>query len=151
MVDINQLKKLRENSQASIADCRAAIEESNGDFEKAQEWLKKRGFERANKKEGRETSEGIVEAYVHQNGRVGAMIELLCETDFVLRTDEFKKLAREIAMQVAAMNPENIEKLLEQEYIRDSGKTVASLIKEVIGKLGENITLKGFKRLAVGE
>lgn len=151
MVDIKQLKQLRQESQASIADCRTALEETNGDYKKAQEWLKKKGLERANKKSDRETSQGLVECYIHQTGKVGAMIEILCETDFVARTEEFKKLAREIVMQVAAMNPENTETLLKQEYIRDNSKTIEGLIKETIGKLGENITLKRIQRLAIGE
>lgn len=151
MVDIKQLKQLREETQASIADCRMALEESNGDYKKAQEWLKKRGLEKAGKKSDRETSQGIIESYIHQNGRVGVLIELLCETDFVARTDEFKKLAKEIAMQVAAMNPESVEALLKQEYIRDSSTTIEKLVKETISKTGENITVKNFKRFEIGK
>ncbi len=150
-VDIKQLKQLREETQASIADCRMALEESAGDYKKAQEWLKKRGLEKAGKKSDRETSQGIIESYIHQNGRVGVLIELLCETDFVARTDEFKKLAREIAMQAAAMNPENVESLLKQEYIRDSSTTIEKLVKETISKTGENITVKNFKRFEIGK
>lgn len=148
-VDIQQLKQLRNETQASIADCRIALEETNGDYKKAIEWLKKRGLERADKKSDRETSQGLIEAYIHQTGRVGAIIEILCETDFVARTDEFKKLAKEVAMQVAAMNPENIESLLKQEYIRDSSMTMEKLIKSVIGKLGENITVRKIQRLEI--
>ena len=151
MADIKQLKQLREETQASIADCRMALEESNGDYKKAQEWLKKRGLEKAGKKSDRETSQGIIESYIHQNGRVGVLIELLCETDFVARTDEFKKLAKEIAMQAAAMNPENVGALLKQEYIRDSSTTIESLIKATISKTGENITVKNFKRFEIGK
>lgn len=151
MVDIKQLKQLRQVSQASIADCRMALEESAGDYKKAQAWLKKRGLEKAGKKSDRETSQGIIESYIHQNGRVGVLLELLCETDFVARTDEFKKLAKEIAMQAAAMNPESVEALLKQEYIRDSSTTIEKLVKETISKTGENITLKNFKRFEVGK
>lgn len=151
MVDIKQLKQLRQDSQASVADCRMALEESNGDNKKAQEWLKKRGLEKAGKKSDRETSQGLVESYIHQNGRVGVLVELLCETDFVARTDEFKKLAKEIGMQVAAMNPEKVEDLLKQEYIRDSSQTVGVFIKATISKTGENIVVKRFKRFAIGQ
>jgi elongation factor Ts len=148
--DIKLLKQLRSETSASIADCRMALEESNNDYKKAQEWLKKRGLEKAEKKTDRETSQGLIEAYVH-NGKIGVLIELLCETDFVARTDDFKKLAKEIALQVSAMNPKNVEELLKQEYIRDASQTIEQLIKSVIGKLGENITLKRFQRIALGE
>lgn len=148
-VDIKQLKQLREETQASIADCRIALEETKDDYKKAIEWLKKRGLERADKKSDRETSQGLIESYIHQTGRTGSIIEILCETDFVARTDEFKHLAKEVAMQVAAMNPENVEELLKQEYIRDSSQTIEQLIKSVIGKLGENITVKKIARFAI--
>ena len=148
--DIKLLKQLREETSASIADCRMALEESNNDVKKAQEWLKKRGLEKAEKKSDRETSQGMIEAYIH-NGRVGVLLELLCETDFVARTDDFKGLAKEVAMQIAAMKPESVEDLLKQEYIRDSSQTIEQLVKSVIGKLGENITVKRFTRLAIGE
>ena len=147
--NIDLLKKLRAETLASIADCRKALEETDNDYAKATEWLKKRGLEKAAKKSDRETSQGLVEAYIHNGGKVGALIVLLCETDFVARTDEFKALAREIGMQVASMDPESVEVLLKQEYIRDSSQTIDALIKSVIAKLGENITLKEFKRFAI--
>lgn len=150
-VDITLLKQLRAETQVSIADCRIALEETNGNYQKAIEWLRKHGIEKAGKKEDRETLQGIIESYIHQNSRVGAIIELLCETDFVARTNEFKNLAHEIAMQIVAMNPKNVKTLLKQEYIRDSSKTIQDLIKETIAKLGENITIKRFQRLEIGE
>lgn len=149
-VDIALLKKLREETGISLADCRKALEETDNAYEKALEWLQKHGIEKASKKADRETSQGLVESYVHQNGRVGAMVELLCETDFVARTDEFKKLAHEIAMQVAAMNPKDVDTMLKQEYIRDTSKTIETLIKEAIAKIGENITLKRIHRFEIG-
>lgn len=151
MVNINlqQLKKLREETSVSIADCRKALEESGGDYQKALEWLRKHGIEKADKKAERETSQGLIDSYIHQNGRVGALVEIQCETDFVARTDEFKNLAHELAMQVAAMNPKNVESLLKQEYIRDNSKTVSDLIKETIAKLGENIVVKNFQRFEI--
>jgi len=148
-VDIKQIKQLREETQASIADCRKALEETNGNYEKAIEWLRKRGIEKAAKKADRETAQGLVEAYVHQNGKVGALVEILCETDFVARTDDFKHLVHEIAMQVAAMDPKDVASLLKQEYIRDSSITIENLIKQAIGKLGENIVIKEFKRFEI--
>ena len=149
MVDVKLIKQLRQDSQASIADCRKALEETNGDYKKANEWLVKHGIEKAEKKSDRETSQGLVESYIHQNGKVGAMVEILCETDFVARTEEFKNLAHEVAMQIAAMNPKDVETLLKQEYIRDSSLTIEQLVKSVIGKLGENIVIKGFTRLEI--
>ena len=149
MADLKLLKKLRDETSASIADCRMALEEEGGNFEKALAWLSKRAAQKAEKKASRETGEGIIESYIHQNGKVGVLVKLLCETDFVARTDEFKKLAHEIALQIAAMNPENVEELLKQEFIRDPKLTIADLIKQVIGKLGENITLQDFKRLDI--
>ncbi|RJQ36307.1 translation elongation factor Ts [Candidatus Microgenomates bacterium] len=148
---MNLLKKLREETQAGIADCRKALEETNGDYKKAQDWLRKHGLEKADKKGDRETSQGVIDAYIHQNGRVGAMVEILCETDFVARTEEFKKLAREVGMQIAAMNPKDVESLLKQEYIRESSKTIQELVKEAIAKLGENIVIKRFSRLELGK
>lgn len=149
--DLQKLKKLRDETAAGVSDVRRALEESGNDYEKALDWLKKHGLEKASKKEGRETSQGIVEAYIHGNSRVGAMVELLCETDFVARTDEFKNLAHELAMQVAAMKPKNVEALLKQEYIRDSSLTIEQLIKSAIGKLGENIAVKKFEVFELGK
>lgn len=150
-VNLKDLKKLRSETQASIADCRKALEESKGDYKKALKWLKKRGIEKAEKKAGRQTQQGLIDSYIHQNGKVAAMVELLCETDFVARTGEFRNLAHEISMQVAAMNPLNVDALLKQEYIRDSSKTIANLVKMAIGKLGENITIKQFQRFEIGQ
>ena len=145
-IDVDQIKKLREETSASIADCRQALEESNGDYKKAIEFLKKRGIERAEKKADRETKQGLVESYVH-NGKVGVLLTLLCETDFVARTDEFKNLAHEIALQISAMDPKDIKTLLSQEYIRDPKVTIEELVKSAIGKLGENIVVREFKRV----
>jgi len=148
-IDLKALKKLRDETAASIADCRRALDESDGDFEKALKWVKKRATEIAAKKADRETSQGLIEAYIHQGGKVGVLVELLCETDFVAKTEEFKHLAREIAMQVAALDPKDVEALLQQDYIRDSGQTIERMVKEVIGKLGENITVKRFVRFEI--
>lgn len=143
--NLELVKKLREETQASIADINKAVEESGGDYKKALDFLKKRGAEIAEKKKEKETGQGLVEAYVH-NGKVGSMVVLLCETDFVARTDEFKKLAHEVAMQVASMDPKDTKDLLSQDYIRDASVTMEDLIKQAIGKLGENIVVKDFKR-----
>lgn len=148
-VDTSKIKELRGKTGAGIADCREALEQSGNNIEKATKWLQKKGFEKAAKKEGRETSSGLVESYVH-SGRIGVLVELLCETDFVARTDEFKTLAHEIALQISSMNPKNVNTLLDQEYIRDSSKTIQALIKETVAKLGENITLGRFERVEIG-
>lgn len=147
MADVKEIKKLRDETQASIADCRKALDESKGDFKKALEWLRKRGAEIAEKKAERETSQGLVESYVHMNGKVGVIVALNCETDFVARNDEFKKLAHEIAMQISAMNPKDVDSLLKQEYIRDPKLTIDDLVKEAIGKIGENIKVREFSRI----
>lgn len=148
-LDLKAIKKLRDETSASIADCRKALEQANGDEKKALEWLKKRAGEIAAKKADRETGQGIVEAYIHGAGKVGVLVELLCETDFVAKTDEFKVLAKEIAMQVAAMNPADVEALLKQDYIRDGSLTIEQLVKNAIGKIGENITVKRFVRFEI--
>lgn len=148
-IDIKLLKKLRDETQASVADCRKALEETEGDYKKALEWLSKHGIEKAGKKEGRATSAGIVETYIHHTLTSGSTIVLTCETDFVGRTGEFKSLAHEIAMQVNAIDPKDLKALLESPYIRDEKKTVGDLIKEHIAKLGENIQIKEFKRFEV--
>jgi elongation factor Ts len=145
-VDLKAIKKLRDETSASIADVRRALDETKGDEKKALVWLKKRASEVAAKKADRETGEGLIEAYIHGGGKVGVLVEILCETDFVAKTDEFKHLAKEVAMQVAAMNPTDVESLLKQEYIRDSSQTIEQFVKGVIGKLGENITIKRFAR-----
>ena len=148
-IDLQIIKKLRNVTSASIADVRRALDETNGDEKKALEWLKKRASEIAAKKADRETGEGLIEAYIHGGGKVGVLVEVLCETDFVAKTDEFKRLCKEVAMQIAAMNPKDVDELLNQDYIRDAGQTIEGMVKEVIGKLGENITVKKFTRFEI--
>jgi elongation factor Ts len=149
MVDVKLIKKLREETGVSIADCRRALEETNGNHEKAVEWLKVQGLEKAAKKSDRETAQGLIESYIHQNGKVGVLVEILCETDFVARTEDFKHLAHEVAMQIAAMNPKDVDTLLNQDYIRDGSVKIGDLVKQTIAKLGENIVVKEFKRLEI--
>ncbi|MEK7577634.1 MAG: translation elongation factor Ts [Patescibacteria group bacterium] len=150
-ISIDALKKLREETQAGVADCRKALEDAKGDYDKAKKLLVERGLEKATKKEGNETSEGIISSYVHANGKVGVLIELNCQTDFVARTDEFKNLAHEITLQITAMNPKDVEELLKSAYIRDTKLTMHALIKLSIAKLGENITVSKFTRMTLGE
>ena len=145
-------------------DSKRALEEAGGDFTKAEALLNEKGLASAAKKAGRETSEGLVVSYIHTGGRVGSLVELNCETDFVARTEDFETLGRNLAMQIAAMTPLHVDResvpegedvkdeqlLLEQEYIRDSSVKVAALVKEVIGKLGENIRIRRFSRFELG-
>lgn len=149
-VNLNDLKKLREESSAGVSDCRQALEDAKGNYAKAKKLLVERGLEKASKKEGKETTQGVIESYVHA-GKIGVLVELRCETDFVARTDEFKNLAHEIALQVASMNPENVEELLKGEYIRDPNMTIAGLIAQTVAKLGENITVAHFTRMMLGD
>lgn len=149
-VSVEDIKSLREETGAGIADCREALAESDGDMAKAKEYLKKKGLDKAGSKSDREVKAGLVETYSH-NGKVGVLVEVLCETDFVAKTDDFKTLAHELALQIASMHPESVANLLEQEYIRDNSQTIDQLIKAAIAKLGENIQVGRFERIALGE
>lgn len=130
-------------------DCRQALQQAQGDFKKAKELLKKKGVVMAQKKKGRKTKAGLIEAYIHNNGQVGAMVKLRCETDFVSQNKEFRHLAHELAMQVAAMAPKDVKELLEQEYIRDPKKKIKELIKEVIARVGENLKIEEVSRMEI--
>lgn len=145
-IDLTLLKKLREETSVSVSDCRRALEEANGEYKKALEIVRKQAAAKAEKKADRATGEGLIEAYIHGNGKIGSMVEILCETDFVARTDEFRRLAHEVAMQVAAMAPKDLASLLKQEYIKDNSMTIEDLVKTAIQKTGENIVVKRFER-----
>lgn len=146
-VTAQDVKKLREETGAGIMDAKKALIESNGDFAKAKEIITAKGMERADKKADRETGVSRVFAYVHFNGKTGAMVKLACETDFVAKTDDFEKLGKEIAMQVASMSPESVDDLMKQDYLRDPKKTITELVKEVSGKTGENVRVLDIARL----
>jgi elongation factor Ts len=153
-----QIKELREKTGAGIMECKRALDEG-GSMAEAEKLLKEWGVAHASKVANRETSQGIIDSYVHA-GRIGALIELNCQTDFVARTQDFKTLAREIAMQVAATNPTRISgqesstdgdvPLLDQPYIRDPNKTVQDLLNETIAKTRENIVIRRFARFELG-
>ena len=147
----DEVKRLREETGAGVMDCKRALEESKGDFENAKALIKERGLAKAQKKSDREAKEGIVEAYVHAGGRIGAMVEVSSETDFVARNPEFRELAKELAMQVAAMDPKDLEDLLEQAYIRDASKTIGELVTGVAATTGENVRVRRFKRFELGQ
>jgi len=149
MISIDQVKQLRKKTNFSIMECKKALEETKGDEKKALKILEKRGAEKAVKKSNREAKQGLIEAYIHNNGKIGVIMELNCETDFVARNEEFKQLAREIAMHIAAMNPKDSEELLSQSFIKDEEKTIQDLVTEAVGKLGENIKIGKFVRLEI--
>ncbi|OGG34696.1 translation elongation factor Ts [Candidatus Gottesmanbacteria bacterium RIFOXYB1_FULL_47_11] len=149
-ISLDDLKKLRAETKAGVSDCRQALEDSAGDYTKAKKLVLERGIEKAEKKADKDTSQGIVEAYVH-NGKVGVLVELRCETDFVAMNEDFKHLAHEIALQVAAMNPKNVKELLKTPYIRDAGLTIEALVKQTVAKVGENIIVARFSRMSLGE
>jgi elongation factor Ts len=144
-ISIEQLKQLREETGVSMGECQKALAEAKGDIAKAKEILKKLGKELAQKKSERATCQGIIDAYIHPNKKVGAMIELRCETDFVAKNPDFLKLAHELCLQIAAIDPEEIP-IFEQPWIKDQAKTVKSLIEDTVAKLGENIILEKFIR-----
>ena len=149
MADITLIKELREQTGLSVAAITKALEEAGGDREKALDALKALGGTMAAKKADRELKDGIVEAYIHSNRKVGAMIELACETDFVARNDEFVSLAKDLAMHAAAMKPETADEMLEQPFVKDPEMTVQGLIEQAVGKLGENIQLASVSVVAI--
>ena len=148
MISIDQIKQLREETCVSVSECKKALEKAEGDFDKAKEILREWGKELAGKKSNREAGSGIIDTYVHANKKVGAMIELRCETDFVAKSDDFKTLAHEICLQIAAIESEEVD-LMSQPWIKDETKTIKELIEEYIGKLGENIKIKRFIRYGI--
>jgi elongation factor Ts len=171
-ITTQQVKELREATGAGVLDCRNALEQSGGDFSKALEQLREKGLATAAKRAGRETLEGIVELYSHGNGRVGVMVEVNCETDFVARSEAFRTFTHEIALQdaryraMAEGKPENVlDRIVEgrlekfkdevclprQIYIRDETITVEQLLLQTIAAIGENIVIRRFARWELGE
>ena len=198
MADITaeMVKTLREQTGAGLMDCKTALKETDGDLGKATEYLRKKGLAAAAKKAGRIASEGVVTSYIHSNFRVGVLLEINCETDFVAKTDDFKRFAQDVAMQIAAMNPDCVRReefdpailekekqiarekavaegkpekildrivegqvnkilservLLEQEFVKESKKTIEQLLKELVAKVGENVQIRRFVRYELGE
>ena len=164
-IPVVKVKELRKQSGAGVMDCRKALVKAAGDTNKALQILREEGLLLAKKKAERSATEGMIEAYIHCGGHIGAMIEVNCETDFVARTEEFKGLAHNLAMQVAAMNPQFISEdevpeeadiepqascLLLQPYIKDNSKTVQDIIIETIARLGENIKVGRFAKFELG-
>ena len=175
-ITATQVKELREQTGAGIMECKRALEETGGNLDRAADILKQQGLAKAEKKAGRVASQGVVEPYIHAGGRIGAIVEVNCETDFVARTSDFRTLAHDLAMQVAATSPRFVSEeeiatdefaslereygdrkralevvsLLDQPFIKDPKFSIRELIKSQIGKLGENIVVRRFARFEVG-
>ncbi len=172
-MSVNSVKELREATGCGIMDCKRALAESNGDMNKAKDLLRQRGLEMAIKKGGRAANEGRIEAYIHNGNKIGVIVEVNCETDFVGRNDDFMRFTKDIAMHIAAMAPKYIKKeeipadilnavadqkdflkancLLDQSYVKDPSKSVADLLNELVAKIGENIIISRFTRYKIGE
>lgn len=164
-IPTSAIRELREKTGAGVMDCKKALLDAEGNVEKATAILHKRGLAMAAKKAGRTANEGIIEAYVHLGGRIGVLVEVNCETDFVARTQEFKELAHNLALQIAAMSPQALSPedmsqessddpetacLLLQPFIKDPNRTVQDIITETIAKVGENIKVRRFTRFELG-
>ncbi len=163
---VDMVKALRQSTGAGVMDCKRALEEAKGNIQKAEDLLKDRGMVVAAKKASRETREGVIEAYIHSGNRLGALVEINCETDFVARTQELKAMAHDLAMQVAAMSPSYLTRqdmkdddgrppeevcLMLQPFIKDPSRTVEEVVQETIALVGENIRVGRFLRFALGE
>ena len=164
-VSSEDVKKLRELTGAGMLDCKKTLDETDGDFEKAKELLRQKGFEAAAKRAERTTAEGVIQSYIHHNNRLGVLVELNCESDFVARTEDFRKLAQQIALQVAGANPLYVSQeempdgaegdpkevcLLLQPFVQDESRTIEDLLSETISKTGENIRVRRFARFELG-
>ncbi len=168
-VSLDAIKALREKTSAPLGDVRSALEAANGDPKRAEQILRERGVQVAEKRQGRATGQGRIETYVHHDGKLAAIVEVNCETDFVARTPEFVQFCRDVAMHVAAMSPRYVRAedapsteslgaeerkavcLIEQPFVKDQGTTVGDLLKALIAKTGENVMIRRFSRFALGE
>ena len=166
-IKTEDVKKLRETTGAGVMDCKEALAKSGGDFNKAMAILKEKGLRIAEKKSARVAKAGLISSYVHHDSRIGVLVELNCETDFVARTDDFKKLSRDLTLQVASANPKYLKKedapkdlteeeikhlcLFEQAFIKDPALTIKDYVTQVIAKTGENIIVRRFARFQLGE
>jgi len=149
MISIEDIKKLRDETGASPVKIKKALEESGEDVQKAKELLKSWGTTKAGEKSDRETNDGVIDFYVHPNAKSGVLLDIRCETDFVAKNPDFKNLAHEICLQIAALNPETVEALLAQPWVKDSTKTVKDLIEQATAKIGENIRVEKFVRYEI--
>ncbi len=145
------IKRLREETSCGIIDCKKALDQAQGDFAKAKDLLRQRGLEMAAKKSDRVAKEGRVESYIHNGNKIAVVVEVNCETDFVARNEDFIKFTKELAMHIAAMNPENVEALLAQPFVREASKSIKDMLNDLVAKIGENIVIGRFARYKVGE
>ncbi len=172
-ISVDLIRELRELTSASVAHCKKALEESKGDVKKAAQLLRKQGLQIAAEKQGRITKEGRIESYVHTGNKIGVLLEVNCETDFVARNEEFRQFTKDVAMQIAALNPAYIKKedvpedvlkeeknkelflkeyvLLEQPFIKDSAITIKDYLGNLLAKFNENIVIRRFERYKIGE
>jgi len=150
-ISVEVIRKLREKTGAPVIRVKKVLEELEGDEKKAFAILQKEGFKKASKREGRETTQGIIETYVHHSGKVASVAELFCETDFVARNEIFKELAHNLVLQIASQDVKNEKELMKQDYIKDPRKKVCDLIKEAIAKTGENIRIGRVFRIELGQ
>jgi elongation factor Ts len=149
-ISIDEIKRLRQLTGVGISDAKKALQDAGGDFDKALEEMRQKGLTKAEKRGEREARAGLIGSYVH-DGRIGVLVEVNCETDFVAKTDEFKELVKDLTLHIAASDPEDLDELLEQPFVKDSAKTVGDVVQEANAKLGENIVVRRFSRLALGE
>jgi elongation factor Ts len=166
-VTADAVKQLRDLSGAGVMDCKKALDETGGDLEKAVKVLREKGIASAEKKAGRETGQGLVDSYIHAGGRIGVLVEVNCETDFVARTDTFKQLVHDVALQIAgipttlaitddqlppdAEGPPEETVLMKQPFIKDGSRTIEQLVKEAIAATGENIRIRRYTRFELGQ
>lgn len=147
---LEDIKKLREKTGAGVMDVKKALEECGGDVKQAEKMIAAKGIAKAEKKQDREAKSGLIYGYTHQ-GRIGVLVEVNCETDFVAKNPEFESLCKEIALQVASMDPGDVEELLGQDYVRDGSKKVGELVTGLVGKIGEKMQVRRFVRFELGE
>jgi len=150
-LDTKKIKKVRDATGAPMMRTMQVLEEVDGDVKKATEILKKEGFAKANKRKDKTTEQGLIGSYVHHSGKVASMVEVMCETDFVARNELFIELSKNLAMQVASMNPKDVKELEKQDFIKDPSVKVSDLVKEVIAKTGENIRIGRVYRVELGQ
>ena len=149
MLNIEDIKKLRDETGAGPVEIKKALTQAEGDFEKAKEILQATGIIKAGKKAGNETHDGLVDFYIHPNAKTGVLLDIRCQTDFVAKSPEFKNLAHEICLQIAALNSESVEALLSAPWMKQESKTIQTLIEDTVAKVGENIEIKRFVRYEI--
>lgn len=148
-VDVEKIKKLREQTGAGVMDVKRVLEETSGDLEKSEKILMDRGLAKIEKRADKFAGEGLVFSYIHSGAKVGSLLMLGCETDFVAKTEEFQKLGKEVAMQVATEDYADVKSLMDAEYVRDAGKKISDLIGAAVAKLGEKIEIRAFARYSI--